>query len=32
VEHPDGGHDFPREMRERAYAWLEKFLGPGETR
>ncbi len=26
VEHPDGEHDFPPEMRERAYAWLGKFL------
>ena len=27
VEHPDCGHDFPPEMRARAYAWLEKFVG-----
>jgi predicted dienelactone hydrolase len=26
VEHPDGEHDFPPDMRERAYAWLERFL------
>lgn len=28
VEHPDCGHNFPPEMRERAYAWLERFLAP----
>ncbi len=27
VEHPDCEHDFPPEMRERAYAWLERWLG-----
>ena len=26
VEHPDVEHDFPTEMRERAYAWLERHL------
>ena len=26
LEHPDCEHDFPPEMRERAYAWLERFL------
>lgn len=26
VEHPDCAHDFPPEMREKAYAWLERFL------
>jgi dienelactone hydrolase len=26
VEHPDVEHDFPTEMRERAYQWLERFL------
>lgn len=26
VEHPDCEHDFPTEMRERAYRWLEQFL------
>ena len=26
VEHPDGAHDFPPEMRERAYQWLERYL------
>jgi dienelactone hydrolase len=26
VEHPDCEHDFPPEMRERAYAWLERYL------
>jgi hypothetical protein len=26
VEHPDCEHDFPPEMRARAYAWLERFL------
>ena len=25
-EHPDCPHDFPVEMREKAYAWLERFL------
>lgn len=28
--HPEGIHDFPREWRERAYAWLERFVGPGD--
>jgi len=28
VEHPAGEHDFPLPMREKAYAWLERFLGP----
>jgi dienelactone hydrolase len=27
VEHPECDHDFPPAMREKAYAWLEKFLG-----
>jgi hypothetical protein len=26
VEHPDDAHDFPPEMRQKAYAWLERFL------
>jgi pimeloyl-ACP methyl ester carboxylesterase len=26
VEHPECEHDFPPEMRERAYAWLRRFL------
>ncbi|MBI5771367.1 MAG: dienelactone hydrolase family protein [Verrucomicrobia bacterium] len=26
VEHPDGPHDFPPEVRRRAYAFLEKVL------
>ena len=26
VEHPNGEHDFPTEMREKAYQWLERFL------
>jgi len=26
AEHPDCEHDFPPEMRERAYAWLERWL------
>jgi hypothetical protein len=26
VEHPDCAHDFPPEMRERAYRWLETHL------
>ncbi len=26
VEHPDCDHDFPLAMRERAYAWLERWL------
>jgi hypothetical protein len=26
VEHPDCAHDFPPEMREKAYAWLEQHL------
>jgi dienelactone hydrolase len=28
VEHPEGAHDFPPAMREKAYAWLERFLAP----
>jgi dienelactone hydrolase len=28
VEHPDCEHDFPLPMREKAYAWLERFLAP----
>jgi hypothetical protein len=27
AEYPDCGHDFPLEMRARAYAWLAKHLG-----
>jgi len=27
VEHPDGPHDFPKEMRERAYGFLAQALG-----
>jgi dienelactone hydrolase len=26
VEHPDSEHDFPPEMRQKAYAWLEQYL------
>lgn len=26
VEHPDCAHDFPDAMREKAYAWLERWL------
>jgi dienelactone hydrolase len=26
VEHPDCEHDFPTEMREKAYAWLQRWL------
>jgi dienelactone hydrolase len=26
VEHPDCEHDFPPEMRQKAYEWLERFL------
>jgi dienelactone hydrolase len=26
VEHPDGAHDFPPEMRQKAYEWLARFL------
>ena len=26
VEHPDCDHNFPPEMREKAYAWLERWL------
>jgi dienelactone hydrolase len=26
VEHPNCEHDFPTEMREKAYQWLERFL------
>jgi dienelactone hydrolase len=26
VEHPDCAHDFPADMREKAYAWLARFL------
>ena len=28
VEHPECEHDFPVAMREKAYAWLERFLAP----
>ncbi|MCZ2155926.1 MAG: alpha/beta hydrolase [Bryobacterales bacterium] len=28
VEHPDCGHDFPTEVRFRAYDFLERFLEP----
>ena len=27
VEHPDGPHDFPKAMRERAYDFLRQALG-----
>lgn len=27
VEHPDGPHDFPPKMREKAYQWIERTLG-----
>ncbi|MDW8309802.1 MAG: hypothetical protein RMK20_10555, partial [Verrucomicrobiales bacterium] len=26
LEQPDCGHDFPSEVRERAYRWLERHL------
>ncbi len=26
VEHPDGGHDFPQEMREAAYKLFDQVL------
>jgi dienelactone hydrolase len=26
VEHPDSGHDFPQEVRERAYEFLDEWL------
>ena len=26
VEHPDAAHDFPPEQREKAYAWLARWL------
>jgi dienelactone hydrolase len=26
VEHPDCEHDFPPEMRQKAYAWFERYL------
>jgi pimeloyl-ACP methyl ester carboxylesterase len=26
VEHPDCAHDFPTEMRQKAYQWLERYL------
>ena len=26
VEHPDCAHDFPPDMRERSYQWLERYL------
>jgi dienelactone hydrolase len=32
VEHPDCEHDFPPEMREKAYAWLARFLPAGDRR
>jgi len=25
VVHPDVGHNFPRDIREQAYAWVEQF-------
>jgi len=28
VEHPDCEHDFPAQMRERAYRWIEQALQP----
>jgi dienelactone hydrolase len=30
VVHPDCEHDFPPEMRERAYGWLERWLGQAQ--
>lgn len=27
VEHPDCAHDFPDAMRERAYTWMERWVG-----
>jgi hypothetical protein len=26
VEHPDCGHDFPPEIRQAAYDWLDLWL------
>ena len=26
VEHPDCGHDFPKEMRDKSYAWNDAVL------
>ena len=26
IVHPDAGHEFPQEVREQAYAWIEQFL------
>jgi hypothetical protein len=26
IVHPDAGHDFPPEIREQAYAWIERYL------
>ena len=26
-EETDGGHDFPEDIREKAYRWLDKRLG-----
>lgn len=32
VVHPDCPHDFPDDMRERAYRWLEQYLVPADAR
>ncbi|MES2692011.1 MAG: alpha/beta hydrolase, partial [Verrucomicrobiota bacterium] len=32
IEHPDCQHDFPTEMRERAYGWLERWVGKPEEK
>jgi len=26
IVHPDAAHDFPQEIREQAYAWIEEYL------
>jgi hypothetical protein len=31
VEHPNCGHEFPREMREMAYRLIDQVLGAGES-
>ena len=30
--YPDAGHDFPHEIREQAYRFLERWLGPAEAK
>lgn len=32
VEYPDCGHDFPDEVRQRVYAWLDRQLRPSAGR